>query len=89
MVSVAPGKSAAFYLYSDVDLKLAIDDRREIRATIKIPPVFPPTASATPIVAACTLFPTLEIFDTLSRKTQVVMGKTETVPSPLATAANP
>jgi hypothetical protein len=91
-VTVEPGKSAAFYLYGDVDLKLAINDRREIRAVIKIPAIFPPTASATPvppIPAACSLFPTLEIFDALSRKTQVVMGKTEAVPSPLATPANP
>jgi hypothetical protein len=88
-VSVEPGKSAAFYLYSDVDLKLASDDRREIRATIKTTPVFPPNASATPLMGACTLFPTLEIFDTLSRRTQIVMGKTETVPSPLATPATP
>lgn len=88
-VSVTPGKSAAFYLYSDVNLKLAINDRREIRATIKTTPVFPPNASATPIIGACTLFPTLEIFDTLSRKTQVVMGKTESVPSPLPIATNP
>jgi hypothetical protein len=85
-VSVEPGKSAAFYLYSDVDLKLALNDRREIRATVKIPPVFPPNAAAMPPVAACNLFPTLEIFDALSRRTQLVMAKTETIPSPLTPA---
>ena len=88
-LSVPPGKSMSFSLYSDIDLSLATDERREIRATVRTSPIFPPAATATPaVVGACPLFPTLEIFDNLTRKTQVVMGKTETIPTPVATPAN-
>ena len=88
-LNVPPGKSMTFSLFSDVDLNLAVNERREIRATIRTSPIFPPNASGTPTAAAgCGLFPTLEIYDNLSRKTQVVMGKLETVPSLVATPAN-
>jgi hypothetical protein len=80
---VPPGKSMSLSLRSDTDLNLAAGDRREIRATITIPPMFPPTA----IVSApsCTLIPTLEMLDTASGRTLVVLGRVETVPSVVAT----
>jgi len=87
-LTVPPGKSMSFSLFSDVDLNLAVSDRREIRATVKLP-VFPPNASATPVSAnGCTLIPTLEIYDVLTRRTEVVMNKWKDVPSPVATPAN-
>src|SRR5271169_6281517 len=47
-VNVAPGTSQPMAIDSDKDLALAIDARKEIRATITIPPVPPPTGSTTP-----------------------------------------
>ena len=87
-LSVAPGKSMAFVLRSDTDLHLVAGDRREIRATITIPAVPPPAAvTSSPVLPACHLIPTLEILDTISGRTLVVLGHVETVPS--VVAANP
>jgi hypothetical protein len=87
--SVAPGKSMAFTLRSDIDLHLVAGDRREIRATITIPAIFPPaaTAASPAIPSACHVIPTLEILDTISGRTLVVLGHVEAVPS--VVAANP
>ena len=82
-VTVAPGTDAWIDLFSDKDLGLAVDARRQIRATMTIPPILPPATSTTPIVP-CSLIGTLEIFDTLTGKTQVVLGGTHLVPSPVA-----
>jgi hypothetical protein len=81
-VSVAPGKSAAFDLRADADLALSVDQRRDIRATIMIPGPVPVASSAAP-APACKLFPTLEIFDTVSGRTLVTLGHTEAIsPTP-------
>jgi hypothetical protein len=80
--SIAPGKSAALDLRADADLALSTNQRREIRATIMIPGVVPvaSNAAATPV---CRLFPTLEIFDTVSGRTLVTLGHTEKIsPTP-------
>ena len=73
-----------FTLRSDTDLNLVAGDRREIRATITIPPAATPTA----IVAApsCKLIPTLEMLDTPSGRTLVILGHVAAVPS-VVTAA--
>jgi hypothetical protein len=90
-LSVAPGTSQPFDLRSDTDLNLVVaGDRREIRATIMIPPFPPPPTAAGSTampVAACKLIPTLEIFDTISGRTLVTLGHVEYVPS--ITATNP
>jgi len=87
-LSVVPGKSMAFILRSDIDLHLVAGDRREIRATITIPAIPPPTAiTSSPAISACHLIPTLEILDTISGRTLVVLGHVETIPS--VVAANP
>jgi len=86
-VTAAPGTSTSFILRSDVDLQLVAGDRREIRATISIPAVPPPTATAGSTAPACHLIPTLEILDTVSGRTLVVLGRVKTVPS--VVAANP
>jgi hypothetical protein len=80
-VTVAPVKSAGVELHSDVDLSLAIGARREIRATIAIPTVPSPGTAAGAVAAtpACKLIPTLEIFDSSSGRTQVVLGHVATV----------
>jgi hypothetical protein len=46
-VNVAPGTSGHLVIDSDKDLALAVDVRKEIRATIAIPPVPAPAASST------------------------------------------
>lgn len=83
-LTVPPGISKSFTLRSDVDLSLLAGDRREIRATIATPLVPPPTATAT-ASAACHLIPTLEMLDTVSGRTLVVLGHVETIPSVMAT----
>jgi len=84
-VSVMPGKESYLDVVAVNDLALAVDQRKQIRATVTIPPVVVPppttTPTSTPISAACTLIGTLEIFDTASGKTQVVLGGTHLVPS--------
>ena len=90
--SVPPGTSQPFDLRSDTDLKLVAGDRREIRATIMMPAVPPPTAPATSAATAvaCKLVPTLEIFDTVSGRTLVTLGHVVNVPSVSVTpVANP
>jgi len=90
---IAPGTSAPFDLRSDTDLNLVVaGDRREIRATIMIPPFPPPptAAGSTAIPAACKLIPTLEIFDTISGRTLVTLGHVEDVPTvPVTPVTNP
>jgi hypothetical protein len=86
-LNVAPGKSMAFTLRSDTDLHLVAGDRREIRATITIPAIFPPAATASTAIPACHVIPTLEILDTISGRTLVVLGHVENIPS--VVAANP
>lgn len=84
-VSVTPGTSQAIAIDSDRDLALAVDARREIRATIMIPPIPPPSGSASAATTACKLIGTLEIFNTLDGRTQVTLGVVHPVPSPVAT----
>jgi hydroxymethylglutaryl-CoA reductase len=76
-VSVIPGRSAAFDLRSDADLSLAAGDRTQIRATISLPSPVGPLGggvTTTPIaIVACTLIPTLEVFDTASGRTTVTL----------------
>jgi hypothetical protein len=83
-VSVIPGHSMPFDLFSDVDLNLGLDVRSEIRAVISIPGVVP-AGSATAQPAACTLIGTLEIFDSLTKRTQAVVGGMHDVPSVVTT----
>jgi hypothetical protein len=75
-VTVIPGHSMALDLDADVDLKLLTNQRKQIRATIQIPAILPPTAMG---MSTCTLIPTLEIFDRVTGKTQVVIEQTRYV----------
>ena len=77
-LTIIPGQSMPFSLRSDTDLNLVAGDRREVRATISIKVIAPPTATAVP--ASCKLIPTLELFDTVSGRTLVVLGHVTTVP---------
>jgi hypothetical protein len=83
-LTVPPGTSKSFTLRSDVDLNLIAGDRREIRITIATPLVPPPTAT-TAVAPACHFLPTLEMLDTVSGRTLVVLGHLETIPSVTAT----
>jgi len=73
-LAVAPGRSLPFTLRSDTDLSLLSGERREIRVTITIPAI-------TPAIPACKLIPTLEILDTVSGRTLVILAPAATVPS--------
>jgi hypothetical protein len=85
-VSVAAGASGEIVLDSVLDLALAVNARRDIRATITIPPVPPPTAaSTTSVTPVCKLIGTLEIYNTLNGHTQVTLGTVHLVPSSVVT----
>lgn len=86
IVNIAPGTSQSLVIDSVKDLALATAERKQIRATITIPPFLPPTAiSTTPVAPACKLIGTLEIFNTLDGHTQVTLGTVHLVGSPVAT----
>ena len=55
VVSVIPGQSMSYEMFSDRDLALAVNARVEIRATVTIPPVLPPATSTAPPSAPCRL----------------------------------
>jgi hypothetical protein len=87
IVNVAPGTSQPLVLDSVIDLALAVDVRKEIRATITIPPVPPPSGATTAVTPVCKLIGTLEIFNTLDGRTQVTLGTVHLVPEAVATPA--
>jgi hypothetical protein len=77
-LTVDSGKNAWLDLHSDTDLGLGVDARREIRATIATPA--PPTSTTgTAAAAVCKLIPTLEIFDSVTGRTQAILGHVVTV----------
>jgi hypothetical protein len=86
-VNVSPGQAATpFDLFSVADLNLALDARTEIRAVITPPSVIPVVSTSMPMQpASCTLIGTLEIFDSLSGRTQAVLGGMHDVPAVTAT----
>jgi len=79
-VTVAPGTAGYLDLFSDTDLALATDQRRQIRVTVAVPVATPSatsSASLSPLAKSapvCRLIPTLEIFDEATGKTSVVLG---------------
>jgi len=83
-VNVAPGTSQPLVIDSVKDLALSNDERKELRATIMIPPILPPSATSTP-VAACKLVGTLEVYNSIDGRTQVTLGTVHLVPSVVVT----
>jgi len=85
-MTLVPQKSVAFDLDSVLDLKLGVSDRKEIRAIIQVllagvpapNPVSGGGVLPLPIAfpGACNLVPTLEIFDTMTHRTQTLLEKT-------------
>jgi hypothetical protein len=78
-VTVAPGTVGYLDLFSDTDLALATDQRKQIRVTVAVPvtaPVAASTSSSTTAkpVPVCRLIPTLEIFDEITGRTSVIAG---------------
>jgi hypothetical protein len=76
-VTVAPGTAGYLDLFSDTDLALAADQRKQIRVTVAVPLATPSSSSSSPaakVVPVCRLIPTLEIFDEVSGKSSVVLG---------------
>lgn len=89
-VNVAPGTSQPLVIDSVKDLTLAVNARKEIRATITIPPAPPPSAgSTTSVTPVCKLIGTLEIFNTLDGHTQVTLGVVHPVPDVTVTPPAP
>jgi hypothetical protein len=76
-VTVAPGTVGYLDLFSDTDLALAVNQRKQIRVTVAVPVAAPsPSSSSTTAkaVPVCRLIPTLEIFDEVTGKASVVLG---------------
>ena len=81
-LSVAPGTNMGFNLRSDTDLQLVVPgDRREIRATITIPAAVPTTTGSAELAPSCKVIPTLELFDSLSGQTQLILGRADLIPA--------
>jgi hypothetical protein len=87
-VTVLPGQIGSLDLFSDADLALPAVQRKQIRATVSVPLIPPPASSTSDKPSpACRLVGTLEIFDALSGKTEVVLGATHPVPAIAAAPA--
>jgi hypothetical protein len=71
-VVVAPGTSQSIRIDADIDLKLVVDERREIHAQVQVPAVPPPSSAVT--TPACKLIPNVEVLDRMTGRTQVVLG---------------
>lgn len=87
--TINPG-TAAYLDITDMDLALATNQRKEIRATISVPaptPVASATSSEPNIPAGCNLVGTLEVFDSLTGRTEAVLGGMHVVPSAVAAGA--
>jgi hypothetical protein len=86
-VSVPPGQAQYLDLFADADLGLMIDQRKQIRATVTIPALVPQPSTGP--LGACTLIGTLEILDSLTGRTQAVLGGTHEVPvGPVAVSSS-
>ena len=90
-VTVLPGQIGSLDLFSDADLALPAVQRKQIRATVSVPLIVPPPtasgATATAPSPSCELIGTLEIYEALSGKTEVVLGATHLIPVIGATPA--
>jgi hypothetical protein len=75
-VTVAPGAVGYLDLFSDADLALAVNQRRQIRVTVAVPVAPPASSSSTTakVAPVCRLIPTLEIFDEVTGKASLVLG---------------
>jgi hypothetical protein len=87
-VTIPPGQSTSVSIRSvDTPLSLLLpSDRREIRAIISTPAAIPVASTVSTPGIGCNLIPTLEILDTVTARTLVVLGHVTTVPAaPVAT----
>ena len=77
VVTVAPGTVGYLDLFSDADLALAVNQRKQIRVTVAVPVAVPSSSSSSTTAKAvpvCRLIPTLEIFDEVTGKASIVLG---------------
>lgn len=86
-VTVPPDQSVAFELDSDADLQMASGTRTEIRATLQVEPAATPGTPAIAQFAACRLVPTLEVFNTTTKQTTLVVTRFHRVRLPAVTPA--
>ena len=101
-VTVAPETAGYLDLFSSTDLSLAVDQRKQIRATFAVPLVPNTTSTGSSSAAsttttppadvpACRLIATLEILDAVTGRTQVIVSGTHETASditPVATGSN-
>jgi hypothetical protein len=85
-VTATPGEAQYLDLFADADLALMIDQRKQVRATFTLPAIVPAPASGP--LSACSLIGTLEIMDSITGRTQAVIGGTHEVPSGPVTASS-
>lgn len=88
-VTVLPGQAQYLDLFGDADLGLMIDQRKQIRATVTLPALVPQPSTGPQ--ATCPLIGTLEILDTLTGRTQAVVGAIHAVsagPVPVSSFPN-
>ncbi len=89
-ITVAPGTLGYLDLFSDTDLALGADQRKQIRVTVAVPVETPSSSSSsttTNAVPVCRLIPTLEIFDEVTGRTSVVLGGFHHIAQETATPA--
>jgi hypothetical protein len=87
-VTVAPGTIGYLDLFSDVNLGLAAGQRKQIRATVAVPLAAATTADAK-AKPVCRLIGTLEIFDEITGRADVVLGDMHIVKSDDADTTTP
>jgi len=94
-LTVIPGQSMHIDLDTDADLKYAVNERHEIRATVQVPVAPTPAGGTAAVVPVCRLIPTMEIFDALTGRTSVIVGhthfageRTEPTPATSSTAGS-
>ena len=86
-ISVLPGQSVSFDLNHDTEVT-AIDQRVQIRATLQVP-IPSPIVASPPEVFGCPLIPTLEIFNTDTGRTQIVITETHGILGPFPLPGSP
>lgn len=90
-VTVAPGTVGYLDLFSDTDLALAVGQRKQIRVTVAVPVATPSSSTsttATKAVPVCRLIPTLEIFDEVTGRAELVLGDFHHIADDTATATS-
>ena len=80
-VTAAAGAAGHLDLFSDADLELPVDQRKDIRVAFTLLAVPAPTPSTAAAVApVCNPIGNLEVFDEITGRTQFVVGAMHAIP---------